>query len=42
MAENASLDLLDLYGMAADIDFKLDGRGISDTMDEDLASALDE
>ena len=38
----SSSDLLDLYGAAADIDFAVDDRGISDEMDNNLTGTFDE
>jgi prevent-host-death family protein len=40
--DTSSLELLDLYGAAADIEFAFDERGISDEMDDDLTGAFDE
>lgn len=38
----SSSDILDLYGAAADIDFAIDDRGISDEMDDNLTGTFDE
>ncbi len=38
----SSSDILDLYGAAADIDFAVDDRGISDEMDNNLTGTFDE
>ena len=38
----SSSDILDLYGAAADIDFAVDDRGISDEMDDNLTGTFDE
>lgn len=40
--DTSSLNLLDLYSAAADIEFAVDERGISDEMDDDLTSTFDE
>lgn len=37
-----SLELLDLYGAAADINFATDELGISESMDDDLTGLFDE
>ncbi len=36
------LELLDLYGVAADIEFVTDEKGISDDMDDNLDGVFDE
>ena len=39
--DTSSSDILDLYGAAADINFVVDDRGISDEMDNNLTGTFD-